>query len=284
MTVSTKGKRAAVVFLKVTFLAAAALSASCLVAKTAQIFPPDVSGRPYLRQYGRIESFTVWVIDGQYVRENVDEEFTNFGQHYRFRFIPALELWLDQENTPGEDRFFIQHLLIEHRLMSQGMDYDRALERADAAEELEREKAKSTQEGEELLKSGRIPELLSRIHQQRLNEYGNEIKVWVVNGELVRSLFFIDFTEGGHDKVYKFIPGREVWIDDDVMPGERSFILLHEMHERYLMSRGWFYSRAHKDSSRIEFYCRRHPGQLGAKLKEEIERNGSAVPPLDQRP
>jgi hypothetical protein len=279
MTIPTKGKRAAVVFLHLTFLAAAVLSVACLAAKTARILPPDVSGKPYLRQYGRVESFDVWVVNGQYVRENLDEEFTNFGQHFRFRFIPAREFWLDQENTPGEDRFFIQHLLVEHRLMSQGMGYDQALERADGVEKLERAKTGSTWEGEELLRSGRMPELLSRIHRQRLDEYGNEVKVWVVSGEMVRSLLFIDFTEGGHDKVYQFIPDKEVWIDDDVMPGERGFILLHEMHERYLMSRGWNYSRAHKDSSRVEFFCRQHPGQLGAKLREEIEKNASAASP-----
>jgi hypothetical protein len=33
---------------------------------------------------------TVWVVDGQYVRENLDKEFTNFGHHLLFHFIPSL--------------------------------------------------------------------------------------------------------------------------------------------------------------------------------------------------
>jgi hypothetical protein len=57
------------------------------------------------------------------VRENLDEEFTNFGQHYRFHFIPINEFWLDQQHAPGEEQFFIDHLLVEYRLMRYGMDY-----------------------------------------------------------------------------------------------------------------------------------------------------------------
>jgi hypothetical protein len=45
------------------------------------------------------------------------------------------------------------------------------------------------------------------------------------------------------------------------------------MHERYLMSQGWNYSKAHRDSSRIEFKCRLHPQELDAALQEEIRKN-----------
>jgi hypothetical protein len=61
-----------------------------------------------------------------------DEEFTNFGQHYRFRFIPTHEFWIDHEHGLGEQRIFIDHLLVEHRLMAGGMPYDQALGKADA--------------------------------------------------------------------------------------------------------------------------------------------------------
>ncbi len=32
------------------------------------------------------------------------------------------------------------------------------------------------------------------------------VQVWIVNGRLVRSVFDIDFTAGGHDYVYEFVP------------------------------------------------------------------------------
>ena len=42
------------------------------------------------------------------------------------------------------------------------------------------------------------------------------LSVWIVNGRLVRSVFDIDFTAGGHDYVYEFVPENEVWIDDSI--------------------------------------------------------------------
>jgi hypothetical protein len=206
------------------------------------------------------------------VRENLDEEFTNFGQHYRFRFIPRHEFWIDRENVPGEEPFFVHHLRTESELMAGGLDYDNALEKADAAEQSERSGTRLAREGEALLKSGLMTELVDKIHKQLLSEYSAGLKVWVVDGELVRDLFFIDFTEGGHDKVYQFVPDREVWIDDDVMPDERKFIVVHELHERRLMSSGWSYSRAHKASSKLEFHCRLDPLQLDATLRNEVRR------------
>jgi len=56
--------------------------------------------------------------DGVYIRGHIDEEFTNFGQHYRFPFIPERELWIDAEAKDDERAFFIDHLLVEHDLMA----------------------------------------------------------------------------------------------------------------------------------------------------------------------
>jgi hypothetical protein len=122
---------------------------------TVAVFPPAVAGKPYVRLYGRAGDTAVWIVNGPYIRQNLDEEFTNFGQHYGFRFIPKDEFWLD----------------------------------------------------------------------------------------------------------------------NDVLPGEREFILLHEMHERHLMSLGWKYAEAHADSSRIEYDCRRHPERLEKVLRAEVEKN-----------
>lgn len=96
--------------------------------------------KPYIKKMDTISKFTVWSVDDKYIRENIDEEFANFGQHYRFQFIPLNEFWIDHERTPGEEYFFIHHLLIENRLMAKGMDYDKAIEKADLAEKRERRK------------------------------------------------------------------------------------------------------------------------------------------------
>jgi hypothetical protein len=49
----------------------------------------------------------------------------------------------------------------------------------------------------------------------------NGVSVWTVNGRLVRGAFDIDFTAGGHDDVYEFVPAGEVWIDDAIEEKER---------------------------------------------------------------
>ena len=225
--------------------------------------------KPYLKKVDQIGPRTVWVVDGQYVRKNIDEEFTNFGQHYRFRFIPLHEFWIDEEHGLGEEQFFIDHLLVEHRLMAGGMIYDKALEKADAVERRERRKTELIREISRLPKKA----IVENIHKRPLKKYSGTVRVWVVKGELVRSLYFIDFTEGGHDKVYHFVPKNEVWLDDDLGPGERKFVLLHELHERHLMSLGWPYFKAHRSASRIEYHCRAHPEDLEADLRLEAEKN-----------
>jgi hypothetical protein len=225
--------------------------------------------KPYLRKFDEVGGFTVWIVDGRYVRKSIDEEFTNFGQHFRFRFIPRNEFWIDKEYGPGEEQFFIDHLLVEHRLMAGGMPYDDALEKADAVEKRERRKSEMIRQVASL---GRKT-IVASIHKRLLKKYSGRVKVWIIRGELVRSLYFIDFTEGGHDKVYHFVPKEEVWLDDDLSPGDRKFVLLHELHERHLMSLGWPYFKAHRSASGIEYHCRAHPEDLEPSIRREIEKN-----------
>jgi hypothetical protein len=226
--------------------------------------------KPYLKKFDQIGDITIWMVDGQYIRKNIDEEFTNFGQHYGFRFIPTHEFWIDQERSPGEEHFFVDHLLIEQRLMAGGMDYDSALARADAVERRERRKTKLIRGIAKLSRK----KIVKNIHTQMLKKYSGTVRVWVVKGDLVRSLYFIDFTEGGHDFVYRnFVPKNEVWLDDDLGRGERRFVLLHELHERYLMSLGWPYYKAHRSASKIEYHCRAHPEELESALRREAKNN-----------
>jgi len=78
----------------------------------------------YLEKVDERRNLQVRVFDGSYIRGHIDEEFTNFGQHYSFPFIPKNELWIDPEAKNDERRFFIDHLLVEHRLMAKGIPYN----------------------------------------------------------------------------------------------------------------------------------------------------------------
>jgi len=228
--------------------------------------------KPYLKKYSTISNFTVWIADGKYIRENIDEEFTNCGAHYRFRFIPKDEIWVDKEHgTSSEIQFYILGLLTMIRLLKKGKTHAQAVRISNEIEKRERKKSKFFRDT--IGKTKKYPEEIHKIHKKLLKKYSKgKINVWIVNGILVRDLFFIDFTEGGHDKVYHFIPKNEVWIDDDISQRERKFVLLHEIHERNLMAKKWPYQKAHFDSSRIEFFCRHNPKELDKKIFEEIKK------------
>jgi hypothetical protein len=221
---------------------------------------------PYLKKIDEQGNLQVWIVNGSYIRTRMDEEFTNFGQHYSFSCIPKNEFWIDQEAENNERRFFIDHLLVEHRLMEKGVDYDKALVEADKVERRERSRAgdvrRLTHDGKELPDG-------KEVHERLWKKLENGISVWIVNGRLVRSVFDIDFTEGGHDYVYEFVPQNEVWIDNDIEEKERGYVLLHELHERNRMAGGWPYNKAHAESSRLEYRCRHHPEQLHEALGAE---------------
>ncbi len=220
---------------------------------------------PYLKKIGHRGRITIWTVDGSYIRTKIDEEFTNYGQHYNFKYIPEDEFWLDQEASPDELKFFIDHLLVEHQLMKKGVPYDEALEAADKKEMAERRRAGDVKK---MTKGGKLPDA-KQVHIRVWKKLESPVSVWIVDGRLVRSVFDVDFTEGGHDYVYEFVPQNEVWIDNDLVEAERPFVLLHELHERNLMSQGWDYDRAHDDSSKIEYDCRHHPEELHMALAKE---------------
>jgi len=221
---------------------------------------------PYIQKIEERGKLEVWMVDGSYIRSHIDEEFTNFGQHYRYPYIPLNELWIDREAEHDERRFFIDHLLVEHRLMAEGMPYEKALALADHAERKERRRVgdvgRLTHRGQQL-PDGRDA------HERLWKKLENGVSVWIVNGSLVRSVFDIDFTEGGHDYVYEFVPNNEVWIDDAIVESERGYVLLHELHERNRMASGWPYGKAHVEASRLEYHCRHHPDELHDVLVAE---------------
>ena len=221
---------------------------------------------PYLEKVEERGNIQVWVVDGAYIRSNSDEEFTNFGQHYRYPYIPQNEFWIDREAQNDERQFFIDHLLVEHKLMAGGMPYKQAIVIADHAERKERRRAGDlrimTHRGQNLPEG-------KEVHERLWRKLESGLSVWIVNGRLVRSAFDIDFTEGGHGYVYEFVPENEVWIDNDIEEAERGYVLLHELHERNRMASGWPYNKAHTESSRLEYHCRHHPDELHDKLVAE---------------
>lgn len=227
--------------------------------------------KPYIKKFGKTAGFAVWVVDGKYIRKNIDEEFMNFGQHYQFKFIPKKEFWIDKQYGDGDEtRYFVENLLIQYRLMAKGIDYRRASDIGESKEMHERAKHEIIMK--EMHTQEKREHLFDKVRKRQLKAYSKEIQVWVVIGRLVRDFFFINFTEGGHDLVYSFIPKKEIWIDDDISQKERKFVLLHELHERNLMAKGMNYEEAHNDSSKVEFSCRNNPKTIDKLIKKELKK------------
>ena len=216
----------------------------------------------YLKKIGSRGKIVIWLVDGIKIRRDLDKEFTNFGQHFCFPFIPKYEFWIDREAVPNERRFFIDHLLIEWQLMKKGYPYSRAFRLADEKELSERKKAGDFKKA--MNEKGVLS--VDKVHCRLLETINNKISIWLVRGRLVRSVFDVNFTEGGHDLVYNYIPKNEVWLDNDVLAKERAYIILHELYERSLMEQGLAYSTAHRKASDIEWRARHDKEKLRENL------------------
>ena len=250
---------------QIAFLLLLGLTGSCISEHPRN--PPDTASfrLPYLEKVGQREGINIWIVDGAYVRMDLDQDFTNYGQHYVCSYIPEDEFWIDKEGQSDELELFIDRLLVEHRLMAhEGMPVAGALEAANAAELAARKKLGDV---EKLMDASRLPDA-RKAHVRLWKRLSSGIAVWIVDGRLVRSGFDVEFTAGGHDHVYEYIPEDEVWIDNDVNGAERGFVLLHELYEQNLMRSGLDYDHAHAEANRIEFYCRNNPGELHMKLAQ----------------
>lgn len=78
----------------------------------------------------------------------------------------------------------------------------------------------------------KIPE--NHSHQKCIGEIDG-IKIFLVDGDKVKREHFMDFVEGGHDIVYRFIPHNQIWIDYNISNRPIHHILYHEFIERMLM-------------------------------------------------
>src|SRR5438067_959895 len=80
---------------------------------------------------------------------------------------------------------------------------------------------------------------------------------WLVDGNMVRSLYKTDYTEGGHGYVYRWVPKQEIWVEKDLDRWELPFIVSHEYLELRLMrDLGIEYDKAHEICSKVEFDLR----------------------------
>jgi hypothetical protein len=201
--------------------------------------------RPYLAHLAEVHEVHCWLVDGCFIRNHRDVDFTNGAHALSRRYIPRNEIWIDREAPgAGELRFLIAHLVEEHALMRAGVPYLNALLRANRTERRLRRSALASPEL-------RGADARQRVRKEKIGELDGD-QVWIVDGRGVRDRFDPNFTQGGHGLRYRFIPRHEIWIDDAIAERELDPTLGHEAHELALMRQGWRYDPAHESALAFE--------------------------------
>jgi hypothetical protein len=224
----------------------------------AHHFDPPLGKRRVLAH----QDYTVYAVNGFAVRNAArpDEEFGNFATRDDFPdLIPAGEIWISEKLAPKEDAFFIANALTQLSRQAAGATekaYDDGLE----VERLLREKVNGVE-----FRDGKphkqVPEAVYLEPYTTLPDTKGEVRVWLVDGNLVRSYYKTDYTEGGHGYVYPWVPKPEIWVEDGVDRREVPFIVSHEYLERRLMrDERLDYDPAHEICSKIEFALRKSAG------------------------
>lgn len=94
----------------------------------------NTSWKQYLEEacpHGR----AIVLVDGTYVRNHYDSDFSQGGNGYRYRFIPRGEIWIDAHIPEEEWPLIAFHECQESELMKLGWTYSRAHDRSKQLED-----------------------------------------------------------------------------------------------------------------------------------------------------
>jgi hypothetical protein len=207
------------------------------------------------------ERYTVYAVNGLTVRNvaKPDEEFGNFATRDEFPdLIPEGEIWISQKLTEKEGMFFIANALIQLKRQATGASADKAYEDGLEVERLLRKKLNGVE-----FRDGKphkqVPAAVYLEPYITLPDPQGPVEVWLVDGNLVRSYYKTDYTEGGHGYVYPWVPKPQIWVEDGVDHREIPYIAAHEYLERRLMrDAGMEYDPAHEVCSTVEFDLRKN--------------------------
>ena len=204
--------------------------------------------------------YTVYSVNALTVRNAAkpDEEFGNFATAGDFPdLIPEGEIWISEKIAAREGMFFIANALTQLSRQEAGAN-DQAYDDGIAVEQMLREKINGI-----AFRDGkphqRVPDAIYLEPYITLPDPQGPVHVWRIDGNLARSYYKTDYTEGGHGYVYPWVPRAEIWIEDGVDHREMPFITAHEYLERRLMrDAGMEYDPAHEVCSTVEFDLRKN--------------------------
>lgn len=203
------------------------------------------------RLIGRFGDIFIFRVNGAQVRSlsNGLEEFNESASHAIIHEIPENEGWVESTISKEELPFVIFGLVVG--ILSG--DYSTG----ELAEKAERSKATPSQNG-----AFDIPD--SATYVRKLGEIFG-VKFYLVDANVVRNQYKVDFALGGNNGPYDWVPRDEIWLDAATQPSELPYIALHEFYERHrMLQNGLDYNKAHAIASTIEWKARE-----GKKLPQE---------------
>ncbi len=204
----------------------------------------------------------IYTVNGLAVRNasKADEEFGNFATQDEYPdAIGQREVWMSEKLASREGVFFAANALTYLAKVAAGAT-DKAYDDGIAAERALREAINGLE-----FRDGKphkhVPSEIYLSEYLTLPDPKGAVSVRVVNGNLARSYYKTDYTQGGHGFVYPWVPKPQIWIEDGTDHRELPFIVCHEYLERWLMRDGGLqYDRAHEIASALEFDLRKGEG------------------------
>jgi hypothetical protein len=191
------------------------------------------------------QGYRLYTVDDSQVRASSinNQDFCLVGTSYQFeKLIPKDEIWFSELLDPYEKEIKLRAAMKLIEEMSSGKDFWEAYYR------VRKEIENPIRNNHELSLKNEEPRI--KLHS---NIHG--IKVYLVDGRIVRDKYDSGFHEGGHGYVYAYVPKDEIWMENGmVRDHEWQGTLIHEYNEMMLMkTKGYDYNKAHDIVSQEEY-------------------------------
>lgn len=187
-----------------------------------------------------MRSLRVVPVDGFEVRNKIWTDFSGIASRDENPLLPEGQLWL--ENVLTDDASLVGAYLLRRELVNEGMS---------------RQDARKAIRSSAFYRGG-IEWFKGMEEVTRLSG----VRVFLVDGSVLRSQFDPFFLLGGHDLVYDYVFPESVWIDRKVDRRDWKYTILHEVEERRLMAKGMSYLEAHEFAIAAERVQRARDGFL----------------------
>ena len=106
--------------------------------KSIDVVTPTVK-EPYVRIQQEINGITIYLVNGFWIRNSIDQDFCEGGNSFRYQYIPKNEVWIEADTSTEELPAIITHELTESKYMAAGEDYDSAHDKANEMEKMVRQ-------------------------------------------------------------------------------------------------------------------------------------------------